>query len=162
MSRWRLPFVLAAIALLAATSSCSDTDPGAPDGDPLAGLAAATRGDTAAAPPPEAPPSPGYFRGTVYGYEPGPDTLASAVRLDDVRVTAYVRAETSEGVVAGRQVATVLTNTEGFFQLPTLAGGEYVVTFVPPAASPYRGGWTTAGAWQQSGDNPWYIMLPRR
>ena len=162
MSRWRLPFALAALALLAATSSCSDSGPAAPDSDPLAGLAAATRGDTAEAPPPEAPPSPGHFVGTVYGYEPGTDTLASAVRLRDVRVTAYERAETSEGVGAGRQVATVLTNALGFFHLPTLPGGEYVVTFVPPASSPYHGGWTTAGAWQQSGDHPWHIMLPRR
>ncbi len=161
MLRWRLPLALAALALFAATSSCSDSDPAAPDGNPLAGLAATTRGDTADAPP-EGPSGPGYFRGTIYGYDQGTDTLASAVRLDDVRVTAYVRAETNGDVVAGRQVASVRTNAQGFFQLPTLPGGEYVVTFVPPASSPYRGGWTTAGAWDQSGDNPWYIMLPRK
>ena len=162
MTRCRLSFVLAAVALLATTASCSDSDPGAPAGDPLAGLTAATRGDTADARPTVAPSSPGHFVGTVYGYEAGPDTLASAVRLDDVRVTAYVRAESAEGVVAGRQMAMVLTDAQGIFRLPTLPGGEYVVTFVPPATSPYRGGWTTAGAWQQSGDHPWHIMLPRR
>jgi hypothetical protein len=100
--------------------------------------------------------------GTLYGYEPAPDTAASAVRIAGARVTAFVREEANGQVVAGDEVATVLTNAQGFFQLPTLQGGEYVVTFVPPASSPYRGGWTTAFAWQQSGDSPWYIMLPRK
>ena len=161
MSRWRFRPALASIALIAAISACSDSGPATPDGDPLAGLTAATRGDTAPAPPSESPRSPGYFVGTVYGYEPGRDTLETAVRLEGARVTAYVRAERNGEVVAGRQVASVLTNAQGHFQLPTLPGGEYLVTFIPATGSPYRGGWTTAEAWQQSGDSPWYIMLPR-
>ena len=151
----------AAIAFVAIAAACAD-GPAGPVGDPLAGLAVAERGDTASASPTSTPRSPGYFVGTVYGYEPGPDTLASAVRLEGARVTAYVRVDGSEGVTAGRQVASVLTNAQGHFQLPTLPGGEYVVTFVPAATSPYRGGWTTAEAWQQSGDSPWWIMLPRK
>jgi hypothetical protein len=151
-----------ATVVLALAAACSGDDPASPGDDPLAGLTAATRGDTAPEAPPDLPRGPGYFVGTVYGYDPGPDTLASAVKLAGVRVSAFTRVDTGEGVTAGRQVATVLTDAKGFFQLPTLPGGEYVVTFVPGAASPYRGGWTTAGAWQQSGDNPWYIMLARK
>ena len=152
---------LACIALVVAVA-CSDNGPAGPGPDPLAGLTAATRGDTAPEPPQSTPRGPGFFVGTVYGYEPGPDTLASAVKLEGARVTAFVRVDTGDGVAAGRQVASVVTNAQGFFQLPTLPGGEYVVTFVPPSASPYRGGWTVAAAWQQSGDSPWYIMLPRK
>ena len=151
----------ACIAVLLA-AACSDHDPAGPGNDPLAGLTEAERGDTATSPPPSVPRGPGHFVGTVYGYDPGPDTLASSVRLEGARVTAFVLVQTPDTVVAGRQAASVLTNAQGFFQLPTLPAGEYIVTFVPPAGSPYRGGWTVAEAWQQSGDSPWYIMLPRR
>ena len=157
----RLPVAIAALGLVIA-AACSDSDPAGPEADPLAGLTAATRGDTSSAPPSDSMQGPGHFVGTVYGYEPGVDTLASAVKLPDLRVTAYERVERDGQVVAGRQVASVLTNAQGYFALPTLPGGGYVVTFVPPPASPYRGGWTTAQAWQHSGDSPWYIMLPRR
>jgi hypothetical protein len=152
----------AAIVVVAIATACSSEGTSGPAGDPLAGLTIAERGDTAPAPPVSTPRSPGYFVGTVYGYEPGPDTLASAVRLEGARVTAYIRVDGSEGVTAGRQVASVFTNAQGYFQLPTLPGGEYVVAFVPAAASPYQGGWTVAEAWQQSGDSPWWIMLPRK
>jgi hypothetical protein len=150
------------IAVVIVAAGCSDREPPGPGSDPLAGLTAATRGDTAPAPPDSTPRGAGYFVGTVYGYEPGADTLASAVRIEGARVTAFVRAESNGEVVAGRQVATVLTNGQGFFRMPTLPAGAYIVTFLPPSTSPYRGGWTTAEAWQQSGDSPWYIMLPRK
>ena len=153
-----LVFIAVAIAAVA----CSDREPAAPGSDPLAGLTAATRGDTAPERPDSTPRGAGHFVGTLYGYEPGRDTLETAVRIEDARVTAFVRAEASGEVVAGRQVATVLTDAQGFFRLPTLPAGEYVVTFVPPSTSPYRGGWTIAEAWQQSGDSPWFIMLSRK
>jgi hypothetical protein len=153
---------LVVIAVAIAAAGCSDREPTTSGRDPLAGLAAATRGDTAPAPPDSTPRGAGNFVGTVYGYEPGRDTLETAVKIEGARVTAFVRAEANGDVVAGRQVATVLTNDQGFFRMPTLPAGAYVVTFVPPSTSPYRGGWTTAEAWQQSGDSPWYIMLSRK
>lgn len=161
IKRSSVALVFIAVAI-AAAASCSDRDPAAPESDPLAGLAAATRGDSAPERPDSTPRGAGYFVGTLYGYEPGRDTLETAVRIEDARVTAFVRAEASGEVVAGRQVATVLTDAQGFFRLPTLPAGEYVVTFVPPSTSPYRGGWTIAEAWQQSGDSPWFIMLQRK
>jgi hypothetical protein len=148
-------------SILTATVACSDADPGGPQNDPLAGLGVATHGGDAPEQAPE-PDSlgPGHFEGTLYGYEPGPDTLGNAVRLENARVTAYERDDRNGQVAAGAQVASVVTNAQGFFRLPTLPGGPYVVTFVPPASSPYRGGWTTAYAWRQSGESQWYIMLP--
>ena len=155
---------LSAASILTAAAACSDADPGGPVNDPLAGLAVATRGGGGA--PEEAPEpdslGPGHFEGTLYGYEPGPDTLANAVRLENARVTAYEREERNGQVAAGDEVASVLTDAQGFFRLPTLPGGPYVVTFVPEGSSPYRGGWTIGYAWRQSGDSPWYIMLPRK
>src|SRR5687767_8669398 len=126
----------ACIAVVLATA-CSDRDPAGPGNDPLAGLTEAERGDTVTTPPPSVPRGPGHFVGTVYGYDPGPDTLASSVRLPGARVTAFVLVQSPDTVVAGRQVASVLTNSQGFFQLPTLPAGEYIVTFVPPEGSPY-------------------------
>lgn len=155
--------LFSAASILAGAVACSNADPSGPENNPLAGLTVATRGDSA---PNEAPEpdslGPGHFEGTLYGYDPGPDTLANAVRIEGARVTAYEREEANGQVVAGDQVASVFTNAQGFFRLPTLPGGSYVVTFVPPASSPYRGGWTSAQAWPHSGDSPWYIMLPRK
>ncbi len=158
-SRRSLGVACIALALAAA---CSDRDPAGPGDDPRAGLTIAERGDSATTPPPSEPRGPGFFLGTVYGYEPGRDTLATAVRIEGARVTAFVLVATADTLVAGRQAATVLTNAQGFFQLPTLPAGRYIVTFVPPSGSPYRGAWTTAEAWRQSGDRPWHIMLARR
>lgn len=158
-SRSAITFISVALAIAAAVA-CSDTAT-APEENPLAGLAVATRVDSA---PSQSPDSlgPGHFVGTLYGYEPDRDSAASAVRIEGARVTAYIREEANDRVVAGDQVASVLTDAHGDFHLPTLPSDQYVVTFVPPAESPYRGGWTTAQAWQHSGDYPWYIMLPRK
>ena len=76
IKRSSLGLIFIAIALVAA--GCSDREPAAPGSDPLAGLTAATRGDTAPAPPDSTPRGAGYFVGTLYGYEPGRDTLETA------------------------------------------------------------------------------------
>jgi hypothetical protein len=159
----RAVFALFSVVSIITAGACSDSEPTGSGNDPLAGLAAATRGDNAPEQAPE-PDSlgPGHFEGTLYGYEPGPDTLANAVRIEGARVTAYEREERNGQVAAGDEVASVLTDAQGFWRLPTMPGGAYVVTFVPPASSPYRGGWTTAYAWRHSGDGQWHIMLPRK
>lgn len=154
-----VPIVVA--LLFVALIGCSNDPPLGPALDPLAGLAEVARGDSTATPP-SAPTTPGYFMGTVLGYTEGPDTLGTAVKLAGVRVTAYVRAESSGRVVAGQEAGSVTTSVEGVFQLPTLPGGEYVITFVPGAGSEFGGGWTTARAWSGSGDSPWTIFLRRR
>ncbi len=63
---------------------------------------------------------------------------------------------------AGSQVATTTTDATGYFQLPTLPGGEYVVTFVVPVGSIYTSGWTVGIAWEGSRDSPWFIMLRKK
>ena len=84
--------------------------------------------------------------------------------LAGVRVTAYVRinptATDSNGV--GPQAASVLTDAAGIFQLPVLAGGEYIVTFSPPEGSKYRGGWSIGLADATSNASRWWIMLPEK
>ena len=135
----------------------------APDPSPLEGLAQTTRGDTATIPPTTTAPTPGSFVGTILGYVPGVggDTVGTAEKLVGVRVTAFVRTEANGATAAGTQVATTLTDANGYFQLPTLPGGEYVVTFVVPQGSPYRSGWTVGTAWRGSRNSPWFIMLRR-
>ena len=59
----------------------------------------------------------------------------------------------------GAAAATVTTGTHGKFQLPTLAGGTYVVTFTPPATSIYGGVWVTAATSANSNEHPWWVIL---
>ena len=153
-----------AATLLAAivSAACADQAATQPAGEsPLAGLSVAGRNDTAQAPTNPAEPSPGFFRGTVYGYVPGrSDTLETAERLVGMRVTAYPRVPSSSDPYAvGPAAASVTTDANGDFVLPTLPGGEYAVTFTPPEGSKYRAGWTVGIAYAGSGDHPWWIML---
>ncbi|NUQ12035.1 MAG: hypothetical protein HUU26_06880 [Gemmatimonadaceae bacterium] len=60
----------------------------------------------------------------------------------------------------GAVEATVTTGADGKFQFPQLSGGEYVVTFTPPASTPYAGVWVTAFTSAQSDDWPWWVILP--
>jgi hypothetical protein len=160
-----LPRAITVLAISLATIqvACSDAGTG-PITDPLAGLAQTTRNDTATAPPTTTAPTPGSFVGTVYGYVPGPgtDTLQTSERLQGVQVTAFVRAEVNGATAAGSEVASATTDAMGYFQLPTLPGGEYVVTFVVPQGSIYRSSWTVGMAWEGSANSPWFIMLPAR
>ena len=64
-------------------------------------------------------------------------------------------------VRAGAAVATTTSSASGAWSLPTLPGGDYIVTFVPPESSGYRAGWTIGTAWTQSGVDPWQIHLPK-
>ena len=156
---------LALIALLSFGVAACDDDANGPATDPLAGLVTAERGDTAEAPPNQTPDGPGHFQGFVKGYTPGVvDTNSTIVPLANVRVTAY-RSEaqgTSAQPEAGDAVATAFSNANGAWTLPTLPGGEYIVTFVPPAGSNYHGGWTVGQAWSSSGDSPWQIFLSKK
>ena len=157
--RYRVLAVLAAFLIAAA---CGD-DSTAPVADPLAGLVNAGRGDTAEAPPNQTTDGPGSFQGFVKGYTPGViDTNSTLVALAEVRVTAYRREGDDAQPRAGAAVATTSSNASGAWALPTLPGGEYIVTFVPSEASGYHSGWTIGTAWSQSGVDPWQIHLPKK
>ena len=163
----RLPLVLARSPLplaVAALVACGGGGPTGTGGSPIAGFARVEQGDSTTATPQTAPPATsGFFRGTVYGYTPGPDSLATAERLAGVRVTAYAGVPVpSGGTAPGREVAAVTTGASGEFRLPDLPGGDYVVAFAPPASSPHRGVWTVARAWSGSGDGGWVILLGRQ
>ena len=164
--------LLAAALLSACGGEGGTTDPSA---DPLRGLRATTATDsagtntvtqdTARATPGPVPDSlaagPGYFRGVVRSSEgtAGPDTLASSVRLKDVLVVAYPwRADGSLGPAA----ASATTNDRGEWQLATIPGGPYKVTFTPPANGAYAGVWVTSTAHPRSHEWPWWVTLPRR
>ncbi|HEX9691703.1 MAG TPA: hypothetical protein VGA22_06365 [Gemmatimonadales bacterium] len=148
---------LAVASLVAA--GCADP-PTAGNEDVLAGLEAVSTNDSGPTQPID---GPGSFRGGVMGYDPGPDTLDTTVRLPNVQVTVYTRVD-SEGdaVGVGPEVVSVLTDENGEFQTPELPGGEYVVTFMPPADSRYSGGWTIGVAHPESNQHPWWIMLPAK
>lgn len=142
--------------------ACDDgtTDP---EDSPLAGLAQRDGKDSVGnpLPPPPSTPVPGGFHGTVLGPStPGMvDTLATAPRISDVVVKAYKvigGSEVEPELGAVEQTAT--TGADGKFAL-TLSGGNYVVTFTPPANSIYGGVWVTASTSATSNDWPWWVIL---
>lgn len=155
-----LTFVLGAGLAIA----CSD-DPTGSENNPLAGLAPRTGSDSVGnpLPPPPANPTPGSFHGTVLGpSQPGSgnDSLATAPRVEGVVVAAYpVTGGTEANPTLGALAANVTTGADGKFQLPTLAGGTYVVTFTPPANSIYGGVWVTSATSATSNDWPWWVIL---
>lgn len=160
--RVRVLSLLAAVTIVAA---CSDSTT-EPDPSPLAGLLARASADSAgnaAPPPPTGAPTDGHFRGTVLGpSEPGAgnDSLATAPRVSGAVVTAFpILSGSGATAQLGDAAATTTTDANGRFTLPTLAGGEYVVTINPPAASIYGGVWVTATAHSGSDEHPWWIVL---
>ena len=165
-SRW---YLVGVAVLTRGILACADGG-SAPIGDsPLSGLSRVSTNDSTGAPVP-APPanlSPGYFRGTVRGYSTasGPDTMATAVKLANVRVTAYPRIESrTDTLGTGPAAGSVLTDANGEFTMPTIPGGEYIVTFNPqaPEDTQYRGVFTVATIHADSHESPWFIMLPRK
>jgi len=151
------------LALTVSLAACSSDESTKPSTDPLVGLRSTSATDSAGNAPPATQPAsgPGYFRGVVRASEwsGGPDTLANSTRVANVQVTAYQRhTDGSAGDMAG----STTTNANGEWQLATLPGGEYVVTFVPPSSSPYQGVWVTATASPSSHEWPWWVTLPKR
>ena len=163
MLRKRTPWIAPALALsVVAVIACSDTKPTTPAAEPspLEGRIQVQSPDTGGGNTVTRTGN-GLFRGTVMGYSEAdlPDTLKSARRLANVVVTAYPAELTSGEPKLGPAAASVTTNADGQFTFPTLVGGLYVVTFAPPAGSPYASVWTIATAHSESGNQPWTIML---
>jgi hypothetical protein len=158
--------VVSALALAAATlvASCGSDAPTDPQRNVLAGLELAESNDTVpTVPPPQAPPTPGFIHGFVLGFGTGPDTMATAPRLADVVVTAYpLLGWTGNTPQLGSAVAVRNTDATGHFEFSTLAGGEYVVTFVPPPSSAYRGSYVTTRIHSGSSEGTWWVFLPFR
>jgi len=165
MKRFAQPGILILFAMAAGLSvACSDSTSNSDD-SPLAGLAPRTASDSVGNPPPPPPanPTPGSFHGTVLGPSlpgAGNDSLATAPRVSGVAVVAYLVTGGSQAdPTLGPAAASVTTGADGKFQLPTLSGGEYVVTFTPPANSIYGGVWVTSTTSATSNDHPWWVIL---
>ena len=118
--------------------------------------------------PPPPPATLGYFHGTVMGQWQGTqggtlaDSMAAMPKLANIRVDVYPRLSARNPLAVGPLAASVLTDANGYFQIPTLAGGDYVVTFVPPAGSLYQGVWVTATANTHSSDWSWWVVLSKK
>jgi len=167
MTRFRKPVLSLVVALTAGlfVAACSDS-PTANQNSPLTGLAQREGKDSTGnpLPPPPTNPTPGSFHGIVLGPSaPGStDTLATAPRIADVVVTAYpVTGGTQAVPTLGAAEQSVTAGADGKFQL-TLSGGDYVVTFNPPASSIYGGVWVTASTSANSNDWPWWVVLSRK
>lgn len=161
----RIAFTATLLALVAV--ACSETT--APDGTQavLAGLIGSTTQDSAgnAAPPPAGGAGTGYFRGYVRGPNApgaGGDTLATSPRIAGVIVRAYpITGSGPSGPQLGALAGQVTTDAEGAFTFPSIPGGEYAVTFHPPAGSGYLGIWVSGPIHPTSHEHPWWVTLPR-
>lgn len=149
--------------------ACSDDDATGPTNNPLAGLIQSDERDSIGNAPPPPPPTqePGYVRGRVLGQsdvQPGQnvDTLETAPRIANVRVTVYPKLNNDPIPKLGSEIASVLTDAEGAFQTPQVPYGEYVVTFTLPEDSEYQGVWVTGLIHGSSHEHPWWIVLPKK
>ena len=158
---FRLTVALAATVAFA--SACAEKHPIDNGASILAGLAESQSNDTTGTvPPPPSSPTPGSFKGFVLGPGTGPDTMATAPRLQNVAVTVYpYLGWNGNEPRLGDVVATMTTNASGEFQSPTLPGGEYLITFVPPAGSIYRGVYVTTTIHAGSSNGNWWVVLPK-
>jgi hypothetical protein len=158
--------LLACAALVTFALACAKDGPTTLQDSPLQGLTKVASNDSSTNAPTPPPSGPGAVHGFVLGQaEPGsgPDTLTNSPRVANTRVTAFPRVA-SNGVepVVGPEAASVLTDANGAFTLPSLPGGEYVVTFAPPDASLYRGVYVTGTIHSRSGEYSWWIVLPKK
>jgi len=166
-SRSCLLFVCAIGALSLGVACAGDTATTMPTGSVLNGLVAGTTNDSSPVTTPPPIPTPGWFRGTVTGhvvFYNFTDTLSMLPRVAGARLTAYTHvpptADDTLGI--GPEATSVVTDNDGHFQFPMLAGATYVVTVEPPPGSPYRGVWVTAIAHSHSADYPWFVVLPTK
>ncbi len=161
--------VLGAAALVSAClfTACSDsnTEPQQPATGVLAGLSAGARNDTVTTPAPTATGS-GNFRGTVMGPSvtgPGTDTLSTSPRIADVKVTIYPKLADVNGEIAvGPAAGSTTSDAQGQWTLPTLPAGDYVVTFVPPENSIYRGSYAFGPLRSNSNLYQWWVVLTKK
>ena len=155
--------VLAAAAMVGA-AACSDKPTTPIDPSPLTGLSRGESNDTiGTVPPPPAQATPGSFHGYVLGPGTGPDTMATAPRLEGITVTIYpYSGYVGNQPNVGDAVATMVTDANGWFESPVVDGGEYAVSFVPPASSIYRGMYVTTTIHAGSSGGNWWIILPRK
>ena len=142
------------VAALSGMVACSSS-PTASAGNPLSGLnqVSVSVKDTATAA--QGAVAPGSFHGSVLGYMNGPDSVD--VPLANVLVVAYARVN---GVTSASLTAETHSDANGLWALPTLAAGEYAVTYDPGAASAYRAGYTIATT--QAVSAAWTVMLPAK
>ncbi|MBL8996218.1 MAG: carboxypeptidase regulatory-like domain-containing protein [Gemmatimonadetes bacterium] len=159
-------FLLGASAMLVALA-CTEAGPTSPP-SPLEGLNQGASRDSAGNSPPPAPTlgTPGYVHGTVLGPSApgaGNDSLATAPRVANARIAAFrVTGGTASSPTLGPEAAAAFTGADGKFTLPTVPGGEYVVTITPPAGSIYGGVWVTVTIHDQSHTFPWWVVLWRK
>ncbi|MEX2178232.1 MAG: hypothetical protein WD801_05950 [Gemmatimonadaceae bacterium] len=156
----KLPTIATGLALMLAMAACDSSGPGGVGQTSVtAGLSEGQSNDTTPTPPSETNPTPGSFHGFVFAHSGmAPDTVAF---LADVVVSVYplIGRDGSEPIV-GPLAASVVSDDEGAFTSPTLDGGEYIVTLVPPQGSPHRGVFVHTTVSEVSSSGYWWVMLP--
>lgn len=154
---------LAAVLAGAVTIGACGSDPVPPSVPSILAGLAATNADSAPPPTPQPTPGTGAFHGLVLGHGTGPDTMATAPRLQGVKVTAYPHSGwDGQEPVVGAAAAVMTTDGTGAYQSPMLPGGNYIITFVPPTDSEYRGVYVQGNINSTSDVGTWVVILPRK
>ena len=156
--------LILAVAAALSAAACSSDGPLAPQPDsPLAGLTSGTSNDTVTTSTPVEPSSPGSFHGVVLGHGTGTDTLNTAPRLAGSIITAYpLLGYDGDTPRLGTSVGSVTAGADGTFQFPTIPGGTYVVTVVPPSGSGYRGTYITGLISNVSNSGTCWVVLSQQ
>lgn len=150
---------LVMLALVTTVAACS-ADVVSPTVDPLAGLQSGEELDISDGFTSPSDPGAMAFHGYVLGAPlstnyPGGDSLTTWPRVAGVEITVYAFTGFDSNLrpVAGAKLGSVTSDANGYFRYTSqLADDEYVISFVPPAGSPYRGSfwvYTIKAEWSQ-------------
>lgn len=162
------PRLVAIGALLFATMAVACDGFNDPPPSPLEGLTYIIATDSTGTLAPAAPNElvPGHFVGTVLGAPlpgSGNDSLETMPRIAGAIVTAYpVIAGTGAFATLDHAEASAITDVDGRFTLPQVPGGEYVLTFEPPAGSGFVGSYASVFAYSESHEFSHWIILARQ
>jgi hypothetical protein len=155
----------ARLAVMISVAACGADAVTPPSGNsPLAGLSLSATNDTSQGALRNGSGA-GAARGQVLEQAaPGAtgDTLTVMPRIAGVKVTVYAGTAANGVLENAVEVGSTTTDASGAFTLPTLAAGEYTVTFVPPVTRGLNGAYVTAWISENSGKYPWWVVLSRK
>jgi hypothetical protein len=98
----------------------------------------------------------------VLGKGTGVDTIATAPRIVGATITAFPHLGFSgETPIVGDPVGSVATDENGYFEFPTIPGGDYVVTIKPPSGSEYNGQYALTTISSYSSSANWWVVLSK-
>ena len=155
--------VVAAVVVATTIFACSGSEPLKPAPSDQHGGAHGS--DTAIVSGPSTPPpvqpvvSSFALSGTVFGHEPGPDTMHVVLVPNATLTLVKVAGVNGDTLVPSVTVASATTNAQGAYRLENLAPAYYRIDVTAPAGSRYANTTSGIGPARET-EVRWSVSLP--